>query len=172
MSDKVFCFRNEMTVASISALILDVNCHLIEDSNNQATLYFSSEGGYVDAYFLLLDFLTSNKSKILLVAMSDLYSAAACVYFMYEGRKKLLDSAVIMFHMFNIAVDTRDTLKLRGNLKRSLKDLDGLNKDLFNLLKRLNLPKKHLKRFKNGKDDFLFKGDWVKFLPKKQIDNT
>lgn len=162
-------FNNEINANNVHELIQSVEQDIRD--NGKCNLYFCSTGGYLDGAYILLDFLNSNSDKIALIAGGDLASCAAIIYFEYIGSKKLLDTAVIMFHFVSIKLESRETVSPNGNLKRCLKDNERINKEYYCLLKRLNVPKKHLKRFKKGKDDWLHKADWMKFLPKEQIDN-
>lgn len=157
-------FNDEISFETVKSLIFDIQEHTKEEK--RVHLYFSSNGGSYEATVALIDFLNNNDSMIELIAYDKLYSGGAITFFKFEGSKRLMDTCSIMFHLASMDIETRDSISPSPNLSRDISDLDRINKSMLKLMKQINYPKKYIKKFKKGKDVYLWYQQWSEFVDK------
>lgn len=153
MSRRTVYFDGEIGIDSVKELVSEI------ESYEEVDLYFSSEGGDVDAMNVLLHSL-NNHNSIKLFLIGSICSVAAHVLIKFKGEKIITDSLdFIVVH-----ANDRSTYNIRKNRyvddKIILKQDIEYNNNLFEEFLKIGFTEEEKELYLQGEDVMLYKKDF------------
>jgi len=145
-------YKGELNDDEVSNLILAIEEANKENEDSDITVYLSSAGGYEFAANILLDFVNTREDiNFSFTFYDELHSAAFVLALRLKCKKKVLDSAFSILHLFGVNLHTRLDHKTKPFY------LKGLNKTNEVILNEFNnfLTEEELNKIKDQEDVYI-----------------
>lgn len=164
---KFFFLNDSLKKETINEIIAFLN-----ENDGELGIFFDSPGGEQSVAMILNRIFSEQKERITLIASGDLSSAAFFVFFMFTGKREILDLTVGEWHMSRTDIEMFSNGKIKGEwnkfCRKRVKEYEEKFIKSFN--KKIGLSDKEMKDFYNG-EDIIFDAQRMREIITKQHDN-
>lgn len=154
-------FDDEIHMESVNELINTLSQHEYVD------LFVSTPGGAVHAMDVLIHYLNSRKYEIRIFLTLGVASAGTLLLTDFEGEIHFTENLTyLMIHKVDfLSYRNRREGETVKNLQR---DVERMNKQLLRKYKAVGFSKKHLDKFKAGKDVYIYSKSFKKLIRRRE----
>jgi len=140
----------EISYEMFNELIKNFNCLEGEETLH---IYFTSTGGLVDVTIAMVDFINSNKDKMVITFYGELFSSGMTIFLASQCPKTILTDTRGMYHYAYQDMAINEAGKLNGDYDIfTMKEMKKSKEKTLKFLKETKLTDKEISLIRKGKD--------------------